>query len=227
MINRKEIKRKAWEISKKNMKLIWLSYGFVAILFFAIDTLCSRINITFPKCVLNIFGTCVYSVGSIMSFSLSTILSVFISFLICGQCNILMNIVRKKDADFNDLFKYKSSCLKIFAMALLIKLLISLGALLIIPGIILQLCYSFVYYMYIDNNEDLNIKESLRKSRKLIYGYKLDYLFFCFSFIGWILLGALTLGIAYIWVIPFMLVSDALYYEELKSIKMSEKELTK
>jgi uncharacterized membrane protein len=36
------------------------------------------------------------------------------------------------------------------------------------------------------------------------------------SFIGWSLLGLLTLGIGYIWLIPYMYTSYAAFYEEVK-----------
>lgn len=38
------------------------------------------------------------------------------------------------------------------------------------------------------------------------------------SFFGWYLLCALTFGIALVYVAPYVSVSEALYYEELKKI---------
>ena len=50
-------------------------------------------------------------------------------------------------------------------------------------------------------------------------GYKWDYFIFGLSFIGWILLIGFTFGIAMIWVMPFILIAQTLYYEELKKLK--------
>ena len=47
----------------------------------------------------------------------------------------------------------------------------------------------------------------------------MDYFVFELSFFGWILLGLVTFGIAYIWVVPYMEVDNVMYYEELKKLK--------
>ena len=49
-------------------------------------------------------------------------------------------------------------------------------------------------------------------------GYKWDYFVFQLSFIGWILLGVITAGIAYIFICPYINVATVLYYEELKKV---------
>ena len=58
--------------------------------------------------------------------------------------------------------------------------------------------------------------DTLSASQKMMKGYKWDYCTFMFSFIGWIILGAFTFGILYTWLIPYMNVAEALYYEKLK-----------
>ena len=45
--------------------------------------------------------------------------------------------------------------------------------------------------------------------------YKWGYFTFELSFIGWILLIGFTFGIAMIWVMPFILIAQTLYYDEL------------
>ena len=50
-------------------------------------------------------------------------------------------------------------------------------------------------------------------------GYKMDYFMLVLSFFGWLLLGIFTLGILYIWLVPYMNVTFILYYEELKKVK--------
>jgi len=49
--------------------------------------------------------------------------------------------------------------------------------------------------------------------------YKRDYFVFGLSFFGWILLGIFTLGLLYIWLIPYMMTAEVLYYDELKKIR--------
>ena len=58
----------------------------------------------------------------------------------------------------------------------------------------------------------------VKKSKEMMLGYKNDYFLFMLSFTGWILFSILTLGIGLIYVIPYITVCQALYYEELKKI---------
>lgn len=53
----------------------------------------------------------------------------------------------------------------------------------------------------------------------MMYGYKLDYFIFQLSFIGWQILGAITFGIAYIYVIPYFTFANIVYYEKLKELR--------
>lgn len=85
--------------------------------------------------------------------------------------------------------------------------------LLIIPGIIIALNYAFVFYLLADNNK-LEIKECMSKSKELIKGYRLNYCLFMLSFIGWILLCVLIVPI--IWVVPYITTAETLYYDKLK-----------
>lgn len=43
-------------------------------------------------------------------------------------------------------------------------------------------------------------------------GHKLDAFVLSLSFIGWAFVGALTLGIAYIWIYPYMAVTFTKFY---------------
>jgi uncharacterized membrane protein len=82
-----------------------------------------------------------------------------------------------------------------------------------------MLAYSMAFYIFADN-QDLNIDEYLTRSRKMMEGYKLNYLAFNLSFIGWILLCLLVIPM--IWVIPYIATAQALYYDELKKTNSEE-----
>ena len=69
----------------------------------------------------------------------------------------------------------------------------------------------------IDGNT--NPMDCIRKSKEMMNGYKMDYFMLVLSFFGWLLLGIFTLGILYIWLVPYMNVTFILYYEELKKVK--------
>ena len=88
--------------------------------------------------------------------------------------------------------------------------------LLIIPGIIKAYAYIMAPYIAEDNPE-LDPIECLRRSEVLMYGHKMDLFILHLSFIGWILVGTITLGIGLLWVKPWMEMAQVKFYEELKA----------
>ena len=58
--------------------------------------------------------------------------------------------------------------------------------------------------------------ECIDESKKMMDGHKMDLFIFQLSFIGWWLLCIVTLGIATIWVGPYMAVSMVNFYNEIK-----------
>lgn len=87
--------------------------------------------------------------------------------------------------------------------------------LLIIPGIVKALAYSMTPFILKDYPE-LSANQAINLSQKMMKGHKFDYFWLNLSFIGWILLGILTLGIGYIWLVPYMYTSYAAFYKEVK-----------
>lgn len=146
--------------------------------------------------------------------SLVTILLYPVNF---GIIVYYLNFVRGKNIDVKDIFGYYKQFGPIFLLFFLTGLFTTLWTLsLIIPGIIAALSYSMAPYIMAD--EEIEAIQCINKSKEMMKGYKWDYFCFQLSFIGWILLGILTLGIVFIYVIPYMQVADTLYYEELKKI---------
>jgi len=76
------------------------------------------------------------------------------------------------------------------------------------------LSFSLVFFIYHDNPK-MSIYDILKQSYKLMDGRKLDLFILIISFAGWILLGALTLGLLYLWLIPYMLVAITNFYIEI------------
>lgn len=84
----------------------------------------------------------------------------------------------------------------------------------IIPGIIAALSYSQTFYLMIDD-PSLSGMDALRKSKELMKGHKCEYFLLCLSFIGWAFLAAMTFGIGFIFLLPYMALSQAVYYNNL------------
>ena len=87
--------------------------------------------------------------------------------------------------------------------------------LLIVPGIIKALSYSMSFYIIKDNPE-LSSEECIKRSMEMMDGHKWELFCLGLSFIGWILLGIITLGIGLIWIVPYMSTAYAHFYEYVK-----------
>lgn len=100
------------------------------------------------------------------------------------------------------------------------------GVVSIIAFIIMFICsiwiivkrYSLVLSQYISHDEpELSGKEVVEKSQELMKGNKGNLFVLELSFIGWAILAVLTFGIGYLWLIPYIQVSEICFYEELKN----------
>lgn len=87
--------------------------------------------------------------------------------------------------------------------------------LLFVPGIIKHYSYFLTPYILADDPEE---KNPIEKSMTLMNGHKGELFLLQLSFIGWYLLGALTLGIlTLLFVQPYYRQTMANYYEYIKS----------
>lgn len=216
-MNFKEIKNKAWQIAKDNLWGIWASYGFIMLLAYAFSALATEIMVRYGKCLFSIKDTCIFTTGSIIAEGISILISIAITFLTFGLYNYLLKLIRNEAPTFNDIFRFKKDFFKLFCLSFLVNLIISFGSILIIPGIILELAYAMIYFIYVD--EEGTIKETMKASREMMKGYKWNYFLFSLSFIGWIILTIISLGIGLIWLVPYLVVAQALYYESLQNLK--------
>lgn len=87
--------------------------------------------------------------------------------------------------------------------------------LLIIPGIIKAYSYGMTAYILKDEPE-LTFNGAIEKSMQMMEGNKMKLFMLDLSFIGWALLAILTVGIGFLWLIPYMQESRAAFYEDLK-----------
>ena len=84
-------------------------------------------------------------------------------------------------------------------------------------GFIKGLLYSLSYYIAYDNPE-LSAKEAVEKSAELMNGNRGNIFVLQLSFIGWAILAAFTLGIGFLWLAPYVQVSNVCFYEEVAGI---------
>ncbi len=119
-------------------------------------------------------------------------------------------------ADPNDLFYGYKNFWHVLGTFILEFLAIFAGIiLLVIPGIILCFAYAMVPFILRDHPE-LSVTETLWTSRMMMKGHKWELFVLELSFIGWALLCVLTLFIGYLWLMPYMQMTIAKFYEKIR-----------
>ncbi len=210
-MNKVKIKEKARKLIKDNLWTIWKP----TLVIMGINIVLSFIfGYIFPAREIYMSGSTIkYDFGIA-----DIITSLFLGPLNVGLIVYILNFVRGKKFEIKDVFSKLNYVLPIWAVFALVSLFSTIGyILLLIPGVIITLMLSMTTYIMADG--ETKIMDTLKKSKEMTDGYKGDLLGFYFSFFGWILLCIVTLGIACIYVMPYMSVSMALYYEELKKLK--------
>ena len=133
-----------------------------------------------------------------------------------GMTSYFLKISRNEPVTYNELFSKTNMFVSYLSISLLVGLFTFLWTLaFIIPGIIASLSYSMVFFVKLDN-PDMGAMDVLRKSKQIMSGHKMDYFVLGLSFLGWAILGAFTLGILYLWLIPYMQVTYANFYNSIK-----------
>ncbi|MDR1227312.1 MAG: DUF975 family protein [Prevotellaceae bacterium] len=124
---------------------------------------------------------------------------------------------REENAKLEMIFSGFDSFGKALGLYLLIAIFTLLWTLLlIIPGIIAAISYSQAFFIM---SEDGSVKaiDAINKSQKMMYGYKWKYFCLGCRFIGWFFLGILSCGIGFLWIAPYLHISVAKFYEDVKA----------
>ena len=124
-----------------------------------------------------------------------------------GDAAITRNTVRLA---FSDYVRNAVSILLVYLYTLLWTLLF------IVPGIIKGLAYSLTPFIVKDNPQ-LSPNQAINLSMKMMKGHKFDLFYLYLSFLGWILLSMLTLGVGLLWVIPYLETTMAAFYQDVKN----------
>lgn len=115
----------------------------------------------------------------------------------------------------------KKYFLGVFLIYIVSSLFIVLWTLLFfIPGLIKSYSYSQAYLIYKDhadhpNTEKVSAINCITESRELMDGHKGRLFALDLSFIGWYLIGFLTLGIGFLWITPFTTAARTAFYNDL------------
>ena len=135
--------------------------------------------------------------------------------LMLGFTMVCLAVSRRQGASLSKLFEGFSRFGDSLVLFLLMDIFIFLWSLLlVIPGIIKMYSYSMSWFVLHDR-PDLTGNEARKRSMYLMKGHKWRLFCLDFSFLGWYLLSALTLGILAFWVTPYHMTARAEFYQEL------------
>ena len=138
--------------------------------------------------------------------------------LVVGISFFALKIAREQDPKTDDLFfSFNNN----FGNAILAYLLVGVFTfigfiLLIIPGIIVALALSQTWFILAEN-PSMDSYEAIIKSKDMMKGYKWQYFKIGLRLLLLGLLCLLTLGIGFLWLLPYQYVVYAKFYEEIKA----------
>lgn len=97
-------------------------------------------------------------------------------------------------------------------LLLFLSMLLYLAAMVV--GILITLRFTLVFLLLLDQPE-MKVMQAFRESSRLMEGNKGRYFYIMLSFIGWSVLGALSCFIGYLWIMPYMTQTTVNFYLDI------------
>jgi uncharacterized membrane protein len=133
-----------------------------------------------------------------------------------GYRVFFQRMVREENTDYERLFDGFSQYVRITLAELLKGIYVLLWMLLlIIPGIVKDYSYAMTEFILKDHPE-ISGEEAICQSMKMMQGHKMQLFLLDLSMIGWFILSCLTLGIGFLFLVPYNYSAHAHFYEDLK-----------
>jgi uncharacterized membrane protein len=133
-----------------------------------------------------------------------------------GYSIFFLSLSRKQEPRLAQLFEGFYHFANALVAYLLMTLFIVLWTLLfIIPGFVATLSYSQTFFILADDPQ-LKGSEALRKSKAMMRGNRWKLFCLLWRFFGWFLLGILSMGIGFLWIVPYLAATLAHFYNDLK-----------
>jgi len=144
------------------------------------------------------------------------LLRIVSSVLSTGYSWYSLRVSRSLKAAFSNIFDPMNAIFKVIGLIVVTSVFTFLWSLLLfIPGVIAAYSYRQAFYILYDHPE-YGILDCIRESKHMMRGYKTDLFILDLSFLGWIILCVLTMGILFIWKMPYFEVTYSGYYNVLR-----------
>ncbi len=139
-----------------------------------------------------------------------------------GVASFSLAYARNEEPRFEQVFDgFKEFGRALGTYILMALIVFGLTLLLIIPGIIAALSLSMTFFILADD-PNISVGDALDKSHQMMKGHRWKLLGLYLSFIGWFFLSLLTLGIGFLWLAPWVKISVAHFYEDIKDMPVRE-----
>lgn len=166
--------------------------------------------------------------GSVIYIALAAIILAIIYFILgsvieVGYARFNLDLVDRTEVKIETLFQYfnhwKATASTRFLKGLYIFLC---SLLLIIPGIIAGYSFAMTGYILAEHPE-LTASEAIARSKEMMEGNRFRLFCLEFSFIGWGILCAFTMGIGNLWLKPYKQAAVAAFYREISGTEKIER----
>lgn len=133
----------------------------------------------------------------------------------------ILLFLSEKKVTMSDFINGFSDFLRGFLGMLWMTLWLSLWSLLfLIPAFVKSFAYSQMFFILSDNPK-IGVIKAMNLSKIITKGHKADLFCLMLSFFGWYILGVLSCGILFIWIIPYvsMTLTNSYYYLKQEAIR--------
>lgn len=197
-MNRKDLKERSWAQVKDKIGILFVIMLIIGVISFAASFVLSLIPVV---------GSAIATFLVVPAFTLS-------------GARVYLNVVAGGQPEAKDSFYGFEDFWSAVKLNFFVALYTFLWSLLfVIPGIVKSISYSMSFYILAENKGKPAL-ECIEESKRMTNGHKMDLFVLGLSFIGWILLGYITCGIGYIWIMPYMEATFVNAYHSLKPIEL-------
>lgn len=207
----------------KNAALASLSGNWAPAVLATVLVLALTYIVTAPSVAEGLSSVGQLAIGAPYSYYMQAGANVLLVFLLCplivGYMNALNALLVRSD----------NSCVgntvsiafgrygrNVWGMFLMVVFTALWSLLLVIPGIVKSFSYAMTPYILNDYPE-LSANQAIDLSQKMMKGHRMDFFCLQLSFIGWIFLAVITLGIGYFWLQPYMYTANAAFYRDVRN----------
>lgn len=128
---------------------------------------------------------------------------------------VFLRLKRTDNTDFDTVFEgFKEYFPILFTELLKVVYIMLWTLLLIVPGVVKSYSYAMTEYVMKDN-PSMRYDNAIVRSMQLMQGHKMQLFMLDLSMIGWALLSLLTLGIGFLFLIPYNQTAHAEFYDQL------------